>query len=200
VKITDIKQQVKRQDRFAIYIDGKYALSFGQAEIMKLGLHIGDEFTKAELADLKKRAGEDKALDNAYRYIALRPRSQWELETYLKRKGVDEVATRNILNKLSESGLVDDEAFARAWVNNRRLLKSVSQRRLIQELRAKRVDSAVIDKVLAEDEVSDLDSLKQLVAKKRDRYKDDQKFMQYLARQGYNYSDIKQALETPELD
>lgn len=193
-KITDIKQQIKRSDRYAIYIDGKYALSFGETELLNIGLHIGDEFTKQELANLKKRAGEDKAFDNAIRYIALRPRSRWELETYLKRKNVDETAAETILNKLSSRGYVDDEAFAQAWVNNRRLLKSVSKRRLIQELRAKRVDSSIIDKVLDEDEVSDLDSLKQLVAKKRDRYKDDQKFMQYLSRQGYSYGDIKVAL------
>jgi regulatory protein len=198
MKITDIKQQVNRNDRFAVYIDGKYVMSFGQGELLNIGLHIGDELTKPEIAKLKKRAGVDKALDNALRFVALRPRSRYETESYLKRKRVDEEDAEEILNKLSNSGFIDDELFARSWVSNRRALKPVSKRRLIQELRVKRVDSAIIDKILAEDEITDIASLQQLIAKKRGHYKDDLKFMQYLARQGYSYQDVKQALESHE--
>jgi len=194
MKITDIKQQVKRNDRYAIYLDGKYSFSLGTTELLAAALHIGDEITKPELAKLKKRAGVDKALDNTMRFVAIRPRSQWEIKTYLKRKGVDETASEEILNKLSNSGFVDDESFARSWVANRRQLKPVSKRRLVQELRVKRVDSVIIDKILAEDEVSDIASLQQLIAKKRHQYKDDLKFMQYLARQGYSYQDVKEAI------
>lgn len=200
MKITNIKQQVKRNDRYAIYVDGKYVLSFGESELLKSGLRIGDELTKLEVQKLKKRAGVDKALDNTLRLVAIRQRSRWEIESYLKRKGVDEAATNEILNKLSNNGLVDDESFARSWVANRRLLKAVSKRRLIQELRVKRIDSSIIEKVLADDEVSDLTSLQQLIAKKRHLYKDDIKFMQYLARQGYNYQDVKHALEPNDSD
>lgn len=193
--ITDIKRQVKRADRYAIYIDGKYVLSLGETELLNSGLRAGDELTKPELAKLKKRAGVDKALDATVRFVAIRPRSQWEIEVYLKRKGVEESFKAEILNKLSNSGFIDDESFARSWVANRRLLKPVSKRRLIQELRVKRIDSAIIDKILAEDEVTDIASLQQLITKKRSQYKDDLKFMQYLARQGYSYQDVKQALE-----
>jgi regulatory protein len=194
MKITNIKQQVKRAVRYAIYVDGKYVLSLGETELLNSGLSIGDELTKPELAKLKKRAGVDKALDNTLRFVAIRPRSQWEIESYLKRKGVDDTYKEEILNKLSNSGFIDDESFARSWVSNRRLLKSISKRRLIQELRVKRIDSVIIDKVLAEDEVTDIASLQQLIAKKRGKYKDDLKFMQYLARQGYSYQDVKEAL------
>lgn len=195
MKITDIKRQVKRADRYALYVDGKYVLSFGESELLHAGLRAGDELTKPELAKLKKRAGVDKALDATMRFVAIRPRSQWEIEVYLKRKGVEDSTKTEILNKLSDSGFIDDESFARSWVANRRLLKPVSKRSLIQELRLKRIDSTIIDKILAEDEVTDIASLQQLIAKKRSKYKDDLKFMQYLARQGYSYQDVKTALE-----
>ncbi|MGZ6004608.1 MAG: regulatory protein RecX [Candidatus Saccharimonadales bacterium] len=194
MKISKIKRQVKRADRYAVYIDGKYVLSLGESELLKAGLRAGDELTKAELVKLKKRAGVDKALDATMRFVAIRPRSRWEIEVYLRRKGVDGDFKDEILNKLSDSGFIDDESFARSWVANRRLLKPVSKRRLIQELRVKRIDAAIIDKILAEDEVTDIASLEQLIAKKRGQYKDDLKFMQYLARQGYSYQDVKQAL------
>lgn len=200
MKITNIKRQVKRADRYAVYIDGKYVLSLGESELLQTGLRAGDELTKPELAKLKKRAGVDKALDATMRFVAIRPRSRWEIESYLKRKDVDDSYQTEILNKLSDSGFIDDESFARSWVANRRLLKPVSKRRLIQELRVKKIDSSIIDKILAEDEVTDIASLQQLIAKKRGRYKDDTKFMQYLARQGYSYQDVKQALQESDTD
>ncbi len=194
MNVTNIKQQVKRADRYAIYIDGKYVLSLGESELLNSGLSIGTELNKEQVGKLKKRAVIDKALDATMRYVAIRPRSQWEIESYLKRKRVEKVTAKQILNKLNDSGFLDDEAFARAWVSNRRLLKPMSRRKLTLELRQKRVDNSVIDKVLADDEVTDIATLQQLIAKKRGKYKDDLKFMQYLARQGYSYQDVKEAL------
>ncbi|HVX57404.1 MAG TPA: regulatory protein RecX, partial [Candidatus Saccharimonadales bacterium] len=105
--------------------------------------------------------------------------------------------SRQILNKLSILGLLDDEAFARSWVANRRLLKPVSRRKLLQELRAKRVPDDAAQQALVEDETDEQAVLLDLIARKRrlSRYRDDRKLMQYLAGQGFGYGDIKEALE-----
>lgn len=200
MKITNIKQQVKRADRYSIYIDSKYAFSFGESELLNSRLHINQEVTEAELEGLKDKAVLDKAYDRALNYISLRQRSEWEIREYLKRKDYPPALVDNILNKLSISNYVDDLAFARAWVNNRRLLKAISQRRLSQELRAKRVSDENIKLALSEDETDEAEVLKDLVAKKRrqTRYQDNLKLMQYLARQGYNYDDIKAAMNQRE--
>lgn len=195
MKITNIKQQAKQGDRFSIFVDEKYSFSLGESELLASGLRNGQEITKEDLEALKGRAEQDKAYDRVLRYIAIRQRSRWELEQYLKRKNTPAPLTETILNKLSNKGYVDDVKFAEAWVANRRLLKPMSKRRLTQELGQKHVDGSIINKVLEEDETSDLSTLHQLVDKKRNRYKDDLKFMQYLARQGYNYQDIKEALQ-----
>lgn len=195
MKITDIKQQVKRQDRYSIYVDEKYIFSLSENELLNLGLKIGQEFSKDELEGLKETAVLDKAYDRALNLIARRLRSEWEIRDYLRRKDYAPALIDTIVNKLSMSGYVDDAKFAEAWVRNRRLLKPTSRRRLVQELRAKRVPDDVIDQVLESDEADELDILRQLVEKKRHRYPDKLKFMQYLARQGYNYDDIKSVLE-----
>ena len=51
--------------------------------------------------------------------------------------------------------------------------------------------------MLAEDEVSDYDSLIELIERKRrqTRYQDDQKLIAYLVRQGFNYQDVRSALD-----
>jgi regulatory protein len=131
----------------------------------------------------------------------IRPRSRWEMESYLQRKKAAPALVELILNKLSNLNMLNDLEFARSWVANRRLLRPTSKRKLQQELRAKRVPDEVITEVLDEDETDESDVLKDLVAKKRQqtRYKDDDlKLMQYLARQGFNYGDIKSALEVED--
>lgn len=196
MKITAINRQVKRVDRYSIYVDGKYAFSLGETELLNTGIRINQEFAPKELEELKQKAVLDKAYDRALNLIARRPRSEWELKDYLKRKDYDEEAASTVLNMLRQRGYVDDKAFAEAWVRNRRLLKSTSKRRLQQELRQKRVADDTIQEVLEEDEADELDVLRELVAKKRiqSRYQDNLKLTQYLARQGYNYGDIKTVL------
>ena len=195
MKISSIKQQVKRQDRYSIYVDEKYAFSLSESELLNLGLKIGQEFSKEELEELKQTAVLDKAYDRALNLIARRLRSEWEIREYLKRKDYTPALIDTIVNKLSIRGYVDDAKFAEAWVRNRRLLKPTARRRLVQELRAKRVPNEIIDQVLVADETDELQVLRVLVEKKKSRYPDKLKFMQYLARQGYNYDDIKAVLE-----
>lgn len=196
MKLTDIKQQVKRQDRYSLYVDEKYAFSLSENELMSLGLRIGQEFSAQELDKLKKTAVEDKAYMRALDLLARRARSEWELREYLKRKEYDNDTIAKILNRLSNAGYVDDYKFAEAWVNNRRLLKATSQRKLSLELKQKRVSDDVISQVLAGDETDEQQVLRDLVNKKRatSRYQDDQKLIAYLLRQGFNYGDIKQVL------
>lgn len=195
-KVTNIKQQVKRKDRYAVYVDEKYSFSLGELELINSGIKIGLELSREELDRLKDTSQLDKLYDKVLNYLAIRQRSEWEIKEYLKSKKAPTLAYETILNKLSDAGYIDDQKFAEAWLANRRLLKSISKRRLVQELRQKHIDSEIIDKVLEQDETSDLSTLHQLIVKKRQhtKYQDDLKLMQYLARQGYNYGDIKQAL------
>lgn len=196
MKITDIKQQVKRQDRYSIYVDGKYIFSFSESELLSLGLRVGQEFTPAELEELKKTAVEDKAYMRSLDLLARRVRSEWEVRDYLKRKDYESDVIEKTVNRLADAGYIDDVKFAEAWINNRRLLKATSKRKLQMELRQKRVADEVIAIALEEDETDEQNILKELVAKKRQqsRYQDDQKLMAYLMRQGFNYDDVKSAM------
>lgn len=199
MKITAIKQQVKRADRYSIFVDDKYAFSLSESGLIESRLASGHELDENELKRLKKAAGVDKVYGQALRYVAMRPRSEWEIETYLGRKEeVDKEAAQEIIRRLRELRLLDDLDFARAWVANRRLLKSSSKRRLRLELKLKRVPEDAIDQVLAEDETDERQTLRDIIEKKRHRYPDSQKLMRYLARQGFSYDDIKSALETGE--
>lgn len=83
-------------------------------------------------------------------------RSRTELATKLaKRRVPDDVAER-LLNRFEEVGLIDDAAFARAWVDSRQPGKGLGRRALAQELRRKGIDEEVareaLDEIDPEDE------------------------------------------------
>jgi regulatory protein len=195
-KVSAIKQQVRRQDRYSIYVDNKYLFSFSENELINSGLRVGQELSEQELLALKDQAVLDKAYDRVLNLISHRPRSEGELRDYLKRKDYDEDVIVQTIERLNERGYVNDLDFARRWVESRRLLKSTSKRRLVQELRQKRISDDVIAQVLEADETDERQVLRELIERKRrqTKYQDDLKLMQYLSRQGFSYDDIKAAL------
>jgi regulatory protein len=64
-----------------------------------------------------------------------------------KRQVPSEIATR-LLDRFTEVGLIDDEAFARAWVQSRMTGKGLARRALEVELRRKGVDDELVRQVL----------------------------------------------------
>lgn len=198
MKVTRITQQEKQRDRYSIFIDDKYAFSLSEGALLESKLAVGQELDKAALKQWKQVSADDKIYNQALRYAAVRLRSTWEMEQYLRRKDASPPLVEIILNKLSIIDLLNDEAFARAWMANRRLLRPTSTRKLQQELRVKRVADEVIEAVLSEEATGDdLTALREVVVKKRNlpKYRaDPMKLMNYLARQGFSYGDIKDVL------
>ncbi len=197
MQITDIKQQVKTAGRYSIFVDGKFTFGLSENALLVSGLRVGQELSNQELDELKDTAKFDKAYNRALNLIVRRVRSEWEIREYLKRKDYDPELIDQLVAKLYQHSWLDDSVFARKWVDNRRLLKTTSKRRLQQELRAKRVSDDIIKQVLAEDETDEKELLKGLIERKQQqsRYQDKQKLMAYLIRQGYNYGDVKDVLE-----
>lgn len=196
MKITAIRRQERLKGRYSIFVDEKYAFSLSADALLEEGLASGKEIDEPQLKAYKKLSADDKAYNLALAYVIRRLRSRWELTDYFRRKSYDKALASQIMDKLKHLDLVDDKKFAEAWIRNRRLLKPVSQRRLVAELRQKRIAEEIIEQALAEDETDERSVLHELIARKRKqtRYRDPQKLMAYLARQGFSYDDIKTAL------
>lgn len=197
MKITSIKQQVKRADRYSIFVEGKYAFSLSESALLESKLASGQELSREQLGEFKKRSADDKLYNQTLRYVAMRPRTRWEVEFYLDRKQASPALIDNILNKLSNIGLIDDRKFAQAYVNDRKLLRPASRRKIIAELRKKRVADEIIQQITSAEEIDDRTALRAIIERKRrqTKYQDDTKLMQYLARQGFGYDDINSVLQ-----
>lgn len=213
--ITGVSAQQKDKNRINIMVDGKYRFSLDIFQYADLGIKVGRDYTEEELIELETESQFGKVYMRTLEYCLMRPHSAKEVRDYLyrktretmtktrtgelkKRPGVPAAITQRVFDRLVEKRYIDDEKFARYWVENRNLRKGSSKRKLQSELAAKGVSSGVIEMVLAESERTDDDEIMKIIAKKRSRYPDDQKLMQYLARQGFSYDDIKQALMTLE--
>jgi len=196
MKITKIVQQVKRADRYSIFVDDKYSFSLSESALLESKLHSGQELSREQVGEYKQLSADDKIYNRALRYVAMRSRTRWEIETYLERKGASPALSEQIVNKLTKLHLLNDEKFAQAFVADRRLLRPTSRRKLIAELRKKHVANDVIEQAVGTEKEDERTALVEIVKRKRKqaKYQDDLKLMQYLARQGFNYDDIKNTL------
>ena len=193
--VTALSPQIRDLDRVNVYIDGKYDFSLDISQVVDLGIKAGQVLSKEELASLKQESEFGKLYARTLEYVLMRPRSSSEVRDYLYRKTV----TERVFAKLQARGYIDDQKFANWWVENRHQVKGVPMRKLRSELAAKGIAQTIIDSVIADSSRNDLDELAKVIAKKRRRYSDEQKFMQYLARQGFSFDDIKTALRREDI-
>ena len=213
MKITDISLQARDKNRVNVSVDGKYRFSLDIFQVGEWGIKVGREYTDEELAALEVESQFGKLYARAMEYCLARPRSVKEMRDYLWRKtrptkkrspktgeitecpGVKPEITERVLARLIEKKHLDDEKSARFWLEHRFLQKGTSVRRLKLELAQKGIEQETINQLIAENIRSDDEELRKIIAKKRYKYAgDEQKFMAYLARQGFSYDDIKSAL------
>ena len=213
MKITSISVQAKNPDRVNVSVDGRYLFSLDIFQVGDLGVKVGKEYGEDELAELETESLFGKLYGRTLEYCLLRPHSIREVRDYLWRKtrdrrgkdggtikGYSPSLAERVLGKLEQKGYVDDEQFARWWVETRNLTKGTSLRKLRAELQSKGVAGQVVDAVLAESDRNDESEIRKIIAKKQARYPDEQKLIQYLARQGFGYDEVKSALTADDVN
>ena len=101
----------------------------------------------------ERRAAVDDpqvVLDAAARFLEARQRSVTEVRRRLRSAGYRPDLVDGAIERLLELGILDDEAFARAWVESRDRARPRGERAIREELRLKGIDRATIDAVLEE--------------------------------------------------
>lgn len=207
MRITNLTSQQKDKNRINVFVDGKYRFSLNIFQVGELGIKVGAEYAEEELVALETESQFGKVYTRALEYSLSRPHSAKEVRDYLYRKtrdtrtqtgdikkGVSPEITQRVFDRLVDRNYINDEKFANYWFENRNLKKGTSMRKIVAELRAKGVENSIIEVLLANSERSDTEEIQKIIAKKRSRYPDEQKLIAYLARQGFNYDDIREGL------
>jgi regulatory protein len=149
---------------------------------------------------------EAKARQICLRLLTLAPRTRAQLADALRRRGVPDQSAETVLDRFTEAGLIDDPAFARAWVESRHYSRGLSRRALSAELRRRGVaDGDVHEAVETLDPDQEVATARQLIARKAAATRGQppearvRKLMGVLARKGYGsalaYRVVRETLE-----
>lgn len=144
-----------------------------------------------------------KFYDRALRFLSYRPRSQKEITDFLAKKKVAPIVVTKILQKLKQQDLVNDQEFAKWWIEQRTRFHPRGLRVIKLELRQKGISSELIEKILSNGDIEILgeEAVKKLIIKKIARYQGlpkrelYQKLSQFLLRRGFSWETAKDVID-----
>jgi regulatory protein len=146
-RVTAIEPQ-RRADRVSIFLDGEFAVGVHQDVATALGVRIGREIALADLEALVRAETRRRAMEACFRLLSYRARSRDELKRRLERRQVDSAIIDEVLTELGRLGMIDDELFARAYVDGRSGARPMGRQRIAWELRQKGVAAETIREAL----------------------------------------------------
>ena len=118
-RITAIERQKRNPERVNLYLDGAFAMGLPLDAVADFGLRAGVALSPMQIADLKELDDTAKATDAAIRLLTSRPRAVREIRDRLRRKEYGDETIERVIERLRDWRYIDDEAFARYWVENR---------------------------------------------------------------------------------
>ncbi|MFJ9247383.1 recombination regulator RecX [Streptomyces sp. NPDC101776] len=148
----------------------------------------------------------ERARGICLRLLTGNPRTRKQLADALRKREIPDEVADEVLSRFEEVGLINDGAFADAWVESRHHGRGLARRALAQELRTKGVDSTLIDEAVSQlDPDQEEATARELVDRKLrstqglDRDKRLRRLAGMLARKGYSQGMalrvVRQALE-----
>lgn len=198
--VTAIKPQ-RSKKRVNIHLDGKFGFGIDLENSVKLGLKVEQELSEEEIEKIIKKAEFQKAYDKIVRFASLRPRSEKEINDWLRKYKVHKSIHKELFNRLKRLDMLDDRKFAQWWVDQRLSFRPRGKRALFAELRQKGIDRDLIKEVLDETKVDEEKIAFNLLKKRSYRWKNlgkleaKKKMGEFLARKGFNWEIIKQAID-----
>lgn len=214
MKVTLVEPQKKNPRRFNIFLDGVFAFGADEDTVVKFRLVVGKEIDPADLDKILLETEIGKLMTRMYLLLNVRARSEKEIRDYLrnlnfKRKvkeqeEISEVVTEGLVQNLKNKGLLNDEEFARSWVESRRRSKQKGKNILKAELFQKGISREIIDEVLGEEtegEKSEEGLATQALEKKARVWKNlpemefKKKATEFLVRRGFDYSVAKDVID-----
>jgi regulatory protein len=211
MRITALTSQRRHPGRANLHIDGEFHCGIASEVVYVEGLRIGDDITPERLQRLRQADDCWRATDAALSLLSTRARARRELADRLRRKGFDAAAVDHALERVERLGLIDDHAFAEAWVRDRLRLRPRGTRALVAELTGKGVAPAIahsaVASVMRTEGTDDADLCRQAaekwlrsrpdrggVADRGEQRRREGRLYAYLARRGYASAAIRDAL------
>ncbi len=198
-RITALRTGRRREKRINVFLDGRFAFSLGAEVVAKENLQVDQELSVAQVEALTGSDQLQRCLEAAYRYLSYRPRSESEIRERMQRRGFAVETIDTAIARLREQSLLDDEAFAQFWKENRESFSPRSQWLTKLELKRMGVTNNAIEQVVAGMDDGENAYRAALQKTRRGTPADYPSFRRrlgdYLRRRGFNYEVIGHTLE-----
>jgi regulatory protein len=188
-KITALKSQKRNPNRVNVYLDGEFA--FGLSRLKAAYLKIGQDISQNEIQKLKVLDEIDMAYQKVLHFLSFRPRSENEIQEYLRKHNFSDKVIPAVLERLRRNHLSDDLAFAQYWIENRSQFRPRGCYALKAELHQKGIAEDIIEEVIKD---LDEEELAYQAAKKQTRKYEQlewsdyrQKMIAFLSRRGFSF-------------
>lgn len=197
--ITAVHQDHKQRQRYHIEIEHAHAFSVHEDILIRFNLFKGTQIDERFYQEVLIAEENHKAYLTALRYLGMRPRTSSQLRAYLLDKGFSGQVAAEVCARCAEQRYLDDQAFARQWVEERLRLKPRSAYMLRMELLQKGLDKETVDQAVSsvtrEDE---LEAARALIEKKLRRLEgapgpeEEKRLLSMLVRKGFSHSVVQQ--------
>ncbi len=143
--VTDITQQLKKKERYNIFLDGEYAGALNAEEMVLSGIKIGLEIDRRVFSEILVRDNEKYAFNLALKYIALKRRTVLETKTYLLGKELDDSIVDTAVQKVLDYGYLNDLDYANEFVSYYINAEKFGRLTVTYKLKTKGIDISTID-------------------------------------------------------
>lgn len=194
--IQELKPSQRIKGRWLAVLEDGGILRIGENEVIDFALYTGKELTDEEAEGLQKSAQNSALREKTIELLTRKPMSRRELERKMEQWEADETQILAICDRMEELGFLNDEEYAIRVVRHYSM-KGYGERKVRDELYRRGVPREFWDEALSrmEDPAETLDAFvsKKLAGKTPDP-KELKKVSDALARRGYGWSDISEAM------
>ena len=194
--ITDLTKQKKSDERFNVFLDGRFFCGLTAETIVKNGLKVGSEVTEEQIEKFQLISEKQTALNKAVNYLGSRLRTAKQMEQYLKNRGYTQAVIEYVLDRLIEYDFLNDENFSESFVRVKS--RMLGKRRIEMELKQKGVSESIAkqktSEIAGQYEVASALAQKYLKNKPLDQ-KTAQKLYAFLAYRGFTNGDINRIIK-----
>ncbi len=202
-KVTSLEIQKAKKNRVSVFLDGAFAFGLDQDVLVKSGIARGDELSDERVAEILDLEERHRAKLKAMRLLAVRARSRRELADRLAMAKFSTAVIDAVLQELERLQLIDDNAFARSFSQNRMATRPAGKMLLQRELKQKGLSETEINTGLAKAYENQTESqVARTLAEKRkkscgalDERKAKQRVSDFLLRRGFSWDVVSEVLE-----
>ena len=197
----------KCKNKYKVYFDDESTLDLYENVILKHDLLLKKEIDNKKLELIKTDNEKEEIYDVALKYYSIKMRTKNELVIYLKKKNYSDNDIDNTINRLLKEGIINDERYAKAYINDKFNLSSSGPNKIKNELLKNGIDESIINNYLDEINREDIDlKLDRLIDKKIKVTKNcsgnvlKYKIMNYFINEGYDKNDVERILNNKNLN